>query len=66
MNAFLGVEASATGRRWLGPTAEADRRAWVRPMAAKAERGAGAPWPKGPARSISSISAGVTAPGIMS
>ena len=27
MNAFLGVEASATGRRWLGPTAEADRRA---------------------------------------
>src|SRR5690606_32611280 len=27
MNAFLGVEAFATGRRWLGPTAEADRRA---------------------------------------
>lgn len=27
MSAFLGVEASATGRRWLGPTAEAERQA---------------------------------------
>jgi single-stranded-DNA-specific exonuclease len=25
MTAFLGVEASATGRRWIGPTIEADR-----------------------------------------
>ncbi|MCB2134992.1 MAG: single-stranded-DNA-specific exonuclease RecJ [Rhodobacteraceae bacterium] len=25
MQAFLGVERSATGRRWVGPTAEADR-----------------------------------------
>jgi single-stranded-DNA-specific exonuclease len=27
MSAFLGVESSATGRRWLGPTAEAERQA---------------------------------------
>ncbi|MCV2869266.1 single-stranded-DNA-specific exonuclease RecJ [Defluviimonas sp. WL0002] len=25
MSAFLGVESSATGRRWVGPSAEADR-----------------------------------------
>ncbi|WBL32443.1 single-stranded-DNA-specific exonuclease RecJ [Sinirhodobacter sp. HNIBRBA609] len=25
MNAFLGVDLSLTGRRWIGPTAEADR-----------------------------------------
>jgi hypothetical protein len=27
MTAFLGIEHSATGRRWLGPTVEEDRRA---------------------------------------
>ncbi|MGB3178733.1 MAG: DHH family phosphoesterase, partial [Albidovulum sp.] len=37
MSAFLGVEASVTGRRWTGPTPEADR------LAEAMEQGTGLP-----------------------
>lgn len=35
MTAFLGVESSATGRRWVGPTAEEDRLAEAMEQAAR-------------------------------